>query len=375
VSTDKSSYTIPYGIAPEVSIGDTLTVGQELVKIAEVKDYKVEDEWWINLNIPVELIPEIGDGSKLLASPGSLSDTLMRDYLKYHTFLVRLKWDKAFTSNSFDEIFRILQDVKPKYTYPIFVWSIVDTDILSTEDDELQYNVDYALTDSFGCGGAYIQRYLERYYERSTACFIHGNMDPDEITNPLSVVTISYKIKAANVFNEVSPAAEELLDTDLVPLYNTGELDVRNSFLEAGISLPAFLPRVFLVKNVPITSTTYNALIVREPVDSGFTGVRFNSTLLDFPSDVYHHIYQAFVPLQTDLNATEDFFVMEIQSNLYTMLLYRPGETPIFLPPFFPREEEDPLSVYNVDLSVDQFTYDLGSPEVTLSNNNFTVSR
>ncbi len=375
VATDKSSYTIPYGVEPEVSAGDTLTIGQELVSIAEVKDYKVEDEWWLNISIPPELLPDLPEVD-LLASEDSLTDHLMRDYLKYHTFLVRLKWDNAFTAGSFDEIFRILSDVKPKYTYPIFVWSVVDTEIIPINDDDLNYHIEYTLVDDMGCGGAYIQRYIEKLYERSTSCFTHGNLNPDtEIDNPLSEVTISYKIRADQVLNEISPVPENLLDVDLEPLYNTSESDIRNSFAAAGVDLPADLPRLMLIKDVPIDAASYDEIVIREAVEPGFTGTTFNETLLDFPADTSHHMYQAFVPALGDLNPTEDFFIMELQGNLYSVFLHRPGELPLLDPNFFPRKEEDPLTAIVFDVTVDQFTYDLGSPELTLSNSNFTVAR
>ena len=373
VATDRFSYVIPYGIEPEVSPGDVLSLGQEMVKIAEVKDYKVEDEWWINISIPEELLPTLDDGQRL-ATEGSLADDIMRQYLKTHTFLVRLRWDNAFTSDSFEEVFNLLYDVKPSYTYPVFVWSVTDTDELVFNDDSLEYSSTYQLVDSFGCGGAYLQRNVERFYERSNACFIHGNFNPEEITNPAAEVTVNYKVKASAVYNEVSPTDESIPDSDLVPLYNTTALDVKQSFASQGITLPNVMPRLMLVKNVPITTSSYNQVVVREPVESGFSGVTRNITPLDFPSSLEHHAYQAYVPDQGSLNATEHFFILEVQSNFYSVMMYRPGEPALLDPAYFPRAEEDPIRIFQISDTVDQLTYYLGSPDLTLSNSNFTVS-
>ena len=373
VATDKSSYTIPYGITPSVSPGDELQVGEELVQVAEVLDYKVEDEWWLNISIPRELIPSAINETDLLATPGSTTDSIMREYLKYHTFLVRIRWDGSFNSTSFEEVFRILRDVKPKYTYPIFVWSIVDTDLIPIQDDQLGYDISYSLVDSLGCGGAYIQRFLERYGERENTCFIHGNLDPAEIDNPLSTVTVEYDVKSSWVLNTGAPSNIGVLDTELTPLYNTGELDLRQSLSSAGISLPAVLPKVMVIRDVPVNVTTYASVFIREAVEPGFIGIRFNETPLDFPVDTSHHMYQAYVPDITALSATEDLFVLEIQSNVYTIFIYRSGGVSLLSPSYFPRREEDPLLVVQYPTSVSSFTYELSSPDLVLSNSNLTV--
>lgn len=332
VATDRSSYSIPYGLEPEVQPGDQLESGKEMVKVAEVKDYLVEDEWWLNLSIPEELIPFLPDEGQRVASPGNITDSIMREYLKYHTFLVRIKWDKTFTASNFDEVFRILYDAKPSYTYPIFVWSIVDTEIIDLTDEDLRFEMTYELVDSFGCGGPYIQRNYLKLNERSETCFIHGNYDPSN-DDPSIHQTTRYTVPLSRIYNdssviEADAGTGDIVDSvavysyEMTPLYNTTNLDVRQSVSALGVTLPEPTPSVFMVGNIPVTQTNYDRLVIREPVSSGFTGIRKNTGQLDFPADRTHNMYKAFVPSIADLGSSMNIMFVEAQSNLYSVFVY-----------------------------------------------------
>lgn len=334
VATDKSSYSIPYGLEPEVEPGDVLEAGKELVKVAEVKDYLVEDQWWLNLSIPKELIPTLPDESQRVAYPGNLTDSIMQDYLKHHTFLVRIKWDKTFNAANFDEVFRILYEAKPSYTYPIFVWSIIDTEEIDLNDDLFEGTIDYELVDSFGCSDVYINRNLEKLNERSEVCFIHGNYNPVN-DDPADHVVVNYEVDKSKILNDPTNILEGIFSdgnigntlaipsTSLTPLYNATRADIFNGFADVGILTYTNPPKFFIVANVPMNTNSYLSTVIRDGDNftMGVTGVVRNEGQLDFPVSKDHNMYQAFVPPFASLESEENFLVMEIQSNLYSVFL------------------------------------------------------
>jgi hypothetical protein len=125
VITDSNSYLIPYGLTPTVAIGDILEATQELAQWIEVKDYISEDEWWLNLQIPESIMPYIPDGQPdRYAKAGSYADYLMRNYLKKHTFLVNVKTIDFKNLQNFSQLSSIINEVKPSYTHPIYIWTV-----------------------------------------------------------------------------------------------------------------------------------------------------------------------------------------------------------------------------------------------------------
>lgn len=138
VITNTNSYLIPYGLAPAVAIGDSLSVGSELANWVEVKDYTNDGDWWINFMIPESLMPNIPNdvaGRTRYAVPGSYADTLMRTYLKSHTFLVNVKTVGFKNLQTFELLADIIHDVKPMYSAPIYVWSVPVPDEKITFND------------------------------------------------------------------------------------------------------------------------------------------------------------------------------------------------------------------------------------------------
>lgn len=125
VITDYNSYLLPFGLVPTVQEGDTLKVGEEIAVWVEVKDYVNDGDWWINLQIPDNILPYVPDGQPdAYAKPGSYADYLMRNYLKHHTFLVRVNVTTFKNIESFQELGNIIRRVKPTYTTPIYIWSV-----------------------------------------------------------------------------------------------------------------------------------------------------------------------------------------------------------------------------------------------------------
>ena len=144
VITDQNQYVIPYGVEPTVVAGDTIVTGQELAQWVEIQDYLSDGEWWINLQIPASIIPELPAGQKdRYATEGSHFDFLMRTYLKKHTFLVNVKVDSFKNIQTFQQLSDIINKVKPTYTQPIYVWSITAmTEELDLSDNLSTYRVD-----------------------------------------------------------------------------------------------------------------------------------------------------------------------------------------------------------------------------------------
>lgn len=140
VITDSSQYLLPYGLAPSVDVGDTLAVGQELAKWVEVEDYESGGEWWVNMYIPKHVIPSTPAGqTSRYATPGSTFDSLMRTYLKSHTFLLRVNLSDFKTSQEFSDLYSIARKAAPAYTQPIYVWARDVIEDVAVSDDADYY--------------------------------------------------------------------------------------------------------------------------------------------------------------------------------------------------------------------------------------------
>lgn len=136
VVTANNQYLLPFGLAPKVSIGDVIKVGDELATWVEVQDYVANGEWWINLHIPSNIIPELPNGQiDRHAVAGSHFDYLMRNYLKTHLFLVKVDVSTFKNVQYFSQIATVLAEAKPSYSSPIYVWSIEKEIEEGTVDD------------------------------------------------------------------------------------------------------------------------------------------------------------------------------------------------------------------------------------------------
>jgi hypothetical protein len=149
VTTDLNSYLIPYGLTPTVAEGDTVEATDELAQWIEVKDYVNDNGWWINLHIPEKLIPYIPSGeTDRYATAGSYADYLMENFLKYHTFLVNVKTIDFKNLQSFEQLSSIINEVKPSYTTPIYIWTVPTTkETIHFGDDELHFTANFTPAD------------------------------------------------------------------------------------------------------------------------------------------------------------------------------------------------------------------------------------
>ena len=135
VICDQNQYLIPYGLVPSVSEGDTLVVGESLASWVEIKDYTSNGDWWVNLYIPPRLIPQQPLGQKdRFAIPGSSYDFLMRNYLKAHTFLVKVNVANFKNLQQFSLISDLVKRVKPSYAEAIYIWALTSSEIVAPTD-------------------------------------------------------------------------------------------------------------------------------------------------------------------------------------------------------------------------------------------------
>lgn len=145
VITDLNSYLLPYGLTPAVSEGSTLKVGAEITTWVEVKDYVNDGDWWINLELPKSILPYVpADQVDAYAKPGSYADYLMRNYLRHHTFLVKVNVTSFKNIESFQELGAIIRKVKPTYTTPIYIWSVpIPDEVVTLEETEFSRRLDF----------------------------------------------------------------------------------------------------------------------------------------------------------------------------------------------------------------------------------------
>lgn len=143
VTTDSNSYLIPFGLAPSVAVDDVLNLGDPLAEWIEVVDWKEKDNWWINLYIPPQLITYIPVGEiDRHALPGSYADYLMTNYLKTHSFLVNILVIDQTNLEFLTQIPTMLRRAKPIYTYPVYIWSVPNDEIMDLSDTDFHYRLD-----------------------------------------------------------------------------------------------------------------------------------------------------------------------------------------------------------------------------------------
>lgn len=136
VVTDLNSYVIPFGLEPTVAVDDVLEATQELAEWVEVKDWINDGDWWINLAIPEFIMPYIPAGeTDRFAKAGSYADYIMRNFLKTHVFLVNIKTLDFKNIQKFEQLFELIQQVKPAYTTPIYIWSVPKEELINFVED------------------------------------------------------------------------------------------------------------------------------------------------------------------------------------------------------------------------------------------------
>lgn len=194
VVTNDNAYRIPYGLEPDYSVGDTVNKGDEVASWVEVKDWVEDDDWWIDLVIPEELI-KVPPTASRRATAGSDIDYLMSKYLKNHSFLVRLKTAGVANFNIFDNISNVVSQVKPTYTFPVYVWDVPLADeTIDASDDDFTIAASQHACEHFLAPNRDTFRRDTSLYHRGCPVFIRNNITAkadnwvvENINNPLDL--------------------------------------------------------------------------------------------------------------------------------------------------------------------------------------------
>lgn len=126
IITDKNQYVLPEGIPASVDIGANLSTGDLLAKVVEVKDFRRNGQWWLNVAIPKHIIAYQPESQKNRYSvSGSFFHDIMRTHLFRHTFLVRINIGEFRNNDYFAKMLKIIDRAKPAYTQPIYTWRVL----------------------------------------------------------------------------------------------------------------------------------------------------------------------------------------------------------------------------------------------------------
>ena len=132
VVTENNSYELPYGLPPSVTVGEQLSVFSTLADWIQVEDEKSQDGWWLDLQIPSNILMTLPPGEDRYATTNSYADWVMRNYLARHTFLVNINTTNFENVQQFSTVIELLQTVKPKYTTSIYIWSVPLTEVIAS---------------------------------------------------------------------------------------------------------------------------------------------------------------------------------------------------------------------------------------------------
>lgn len=344
VVTEQNSYRLPYGTVPSVAEGDVLAVGVELSNIATLVDYTIDDNWWINLRLPSVLFPDAT--GIVVATPGSFEDYAMRNYLKHHTFLVKINLSGSLTSAAAAEILRLVQDARPRYTMAINVWSVpIEVEDLREEDfiENLSARLDFS--DQMLSGEYLTRNHLEADIagERSIRQWIRSNGEVGAATS----VDVTHSVSTAIQ----SGFTTTLLDSHLVPLFNLDWIELSAMLADLGVSYsfpsPPFRPsNNFLITPVNLVSKYLDVVLAKTPLDT-VGGISYN--LKEFSSWV-GEMNRVFVATTGEVTTTDTLVVFNAVDDIYSLFLYRPSGNTIFNPVYFPPGEEDVLTVSQVPI-------------------------
>jgi hypothetical protein len=239
VTTDLNSYLIPYGLEPSVAMGDILNATDELAQWIEVKDWVNDDGWWLNLHIPEKVLPYIPAGEvDRYAIAGSYADRLMRDFLKYHTFLVNVKTIDFKNLQSFSQLSDIINQVKPTYTTPIYIWTVPTTkEKITFDDGELHFTGTMAPCDDLTMPS-------EKMVRNNALWAFFGTDKRAEITvsgDRVSKNTISASYHGARANMALAPGEDHYFEYKFISLQDSTQPSFNIGLGNAGTSLTSQL--------------------------------------------------------------------------------------------------------------------------------------
>jgi hypothetical protein len=228
VVSSSNSYELPYGLPPSVTVGQTLAVFDTLSNWIQVEDEKSQDGWWINLQIPTNLIKTLPPGESSYAIAGSYADWVMRHYLARHTFLVNINTTNFENIQQFSSVIDLLLTVKPKYTTQIYIWSVPVIETLTATATEAQ-NMNWGVCENLATditnfrrdslspltrgGCAHLTRFS--YPGKYTNAFAAVQTSSSNVTNAVPALNYNYDnqgiVTRVNLPGANAPAVEKLI--------------------------------------------------------------------------------------------------------------------------------------------------------------------
>lgn len=347
VITANNSYTIPYGIQPDYGYGHALYAGTEVVSVTDLWDYKTpgKEEWWINVAIPRNLIPTWPSNMSTVAASGGAIDYYMRNYLKTHTFYVRIRSTNSFSADSMTKIIDLIDRAKPTYTVPIFVWAIPLNEEQLNPEDETFVMLPTLTIGEMMMLGEYIRRDNLDPDGNRCGVWIHSNGNLDAYAGVRVNAT-----HAGVLIDPLSSTTTTVTDDQMTPLYNIPkeELVLKIQSLGPPYDTLTALPNKFLLQNLDATDLAiYNALVIRHPAPVA-TGIGYNCGDVD---PFFHEITRRYVPDIADMSATETFMFVRIAVGVYSVFFVRVDQSlfladnPTFTHVYFPPQVTETLEV------------------------------
>jgi hypothetical protein len=113
------------------------------------------------------------------ASSGSYADALMRDFLKTHTFLVKVNVTSFKDTQFFAQVADIIQRVKPAYTSPVYIWAVpIEPEVIPLNDSGLNVELTRHVCDRPILNCDRFVRDSDNPLYRHCPEFIRGNVPP-----------------------------------------------------------------------------------------------------------------------------------------------------------------------------------------------------
>lgn len=318
VVTSIDMYYLPYGVPPAVAEGDVLMAGTAMADIVTVDDYLTDEDWWLNMYVPPEILKITGDTKGRVIAAGSAEDEIMRRWLKAHLFLVKIKWRPEYDLGDPQGVRDVLTRARATHTYGIMVVSQdLGTEVIPVADDLVTDRRKSFL--DFAGPVPYIHRdgSGNTLLRRRNAHFVRANTDAwsEVCRSRPEVETVDPEIVVpASVFLSPAPVTVQTTVSHLLPLYSCTTAEAAAKLALMGYSAPPAWPYMLAVENVLSTDP---ALVTREEVVLPAVGSLYYST-----------------PLLADLDLMDEGEASEVSrsylpgmSTLTTLVFIRPTPT------------------------------------------------
>ena len=131
IITDMNSYLLPLGLNSVVSIGQSISVGDELAKWVEIIDSESQPAWWNSyaIELPPSLLPftPTGQTRQVTGDPGNYANWIMTNYLRKNIFLVKANVSATtfISVQQFESISTIISNLKPNHTVPVYYYNSI----------------------------------------------------------------------------------------------------------------------------------------------------------------------------------------------------------------------------------------------------------